>query len=123
MNDKEKKKDDEIVWMCDECPKYHESESEFQKHKNKCHDKTEELCPHCGRVIVGKRNLTYHIRSSHEMAKCNKCNKEMKKKNIPRHMLRCQSDNVSMLSCSECDTEQHTRSSRLIVQLLYRRWT
>ena len=55
---KKRKKDDEIVWMCDECPKYHESESEFQKHKNKCHDKTEELCPHCGRVIVGKRNLT-----------------------------------------------------------------
>ena len=34
---------------------------------------------HCGRVIVGKRNLTYHIRNSHEMAKCNKCNKGMKK--------------------------------------------
>ena len=101
MNDEDKS--DKNEWMCDECPQKFKFESELHNHTKKYHDKTEVLCPHCGILIVGKRNLLHHIRGSHEMAKCNKCNIEMKKKNIKRHLLRCSNDDVSLFSCSECD--------------------
>ena len=111
MNDEDKS--DKNEWMCDECPQNFKLESELHNHTKKYHDKTEVLCPHCGILIVGKRNLLHHIRGSHEMAKCNKCNIEMKKKNIKRHLLRCSNDDTLSrhiklhhapeFKCDKCD--------------------
>ena len=98
---KKEEYDEDII--CDICEVQIQSASSLITHKKLKHDP--KICSDCGAVVKGEKALKDH-RRKHVTVSCQRCSKEISKRNLNKHLQSCTGQNKpdpKTYMCDKCD--------------------
>ncbi|CAH1802284.1 unnamed protein product [Owenia fusiformis] len=92
---------------CDECGKLCKNKLNLDAHKRASHRQDKPICDTCGKSFSSRDNLKVHVANVHqelEMAICDICKKEVRKRNLAKHKARHEAS--PKYKCDYCGREQ-----------------